>query len=64
MIILGILKRFLMSSKKSLVASPKFQQHIFETRNLSNMRDTLLPKLISGELKIPDTENLIEEAGI
>ena len=42
----------------------KFQQHIFETRNLLNMRDTLLPKLISGELKIPDTENLIEEAGI
>tara|TARA_B100000963_G_scaffold357418_1_gene379583 strand:- start:732 stop:1985 length:1254 start_codon:yes stop_codon:yes gene_type:complete len=42
----------------------KFQQHIFETRNLSNMRDTLLPKLISGELKIPDTENLIEEASI
>lgn len=42
----------------------KFQQHIFETRNLSNMRDTLLPKLISGELKILDAENLIEGTGI
>ena len=33
-------------------------------RDLSNLRDTILPKLISGELKIPDAENLIEEAGI
>ena len=31
---------------------------------LSKLRDTLLPKLISGELKIPDAENLVEEAGI
>tara|TARA_B100000963_G_scaffold97920_1_gene84582 strand:- start:224 stop:1522 length:1299 start_codon:yes stop_codon:yes gene_type:complete len=30
---------------------------------LSKLRDTLLPKLISGELKIPDAENLIKEAG-
>ena len=33
-------------------------------RDLSNLKDTILPKLISGELKIPDAENLIEEAGI
>ena len=30
--------------------------------NLKNLRDTLLPKLISGELKISDAENLVEEA--
>ena len=35
-----------------------------ENKVLSNLRDTLLPKLISGELKISDTENLIKEAGI
>ncbi len=35
-----------------------------ENKVLSNLRDTLLPKLISGELRIPDAENLIEEAGI
>ena len=35
-----------------------------ENEVLSQIRDTLLPKLISGELKIPDAENLIEEAGI
>ena len=33
-----------------------------ENETLKELRDTLLPKLISGELKIPDAENLIEEA--
>ena len=36
----------------------------FECRKLEEIRDTLLPKLISGELKISDAENLVEEAGI
>ena len=31
---------------------------------LQEIRDLLLPKLISGEVTIPDAENLIEEAGI
>jgi type I restriction enzyme S subunit len=31
---------------------------------LSDLRDTLLPKLISGELRIPDAEKFLEEAGI
>ena len=31
---------------------------------LRDLRDTLLPKLISGELKVSDAENLIEEASI
>ena len=35
-----------------------------EYKTLSKLRDTLLPKLISGELKIPDAEKFIEEAGI
>lgn len=35
-----------------------------ETETLSELRDTLLPKLISGELKIPDAENLVDEVGI
>ncbi len=38
--------------------------NIYEQKVLSELRDTLLPKLISGELKIPDAENLLEEAGI
>lgn len=35
-----------------------------ENRILSELRDTLLPKLISGELRIPDAEKFLEEAGI
>ncbi len=31
---------------------------------LSDLRDTLLPKLISGELRIPDAEKFLEEAGV
>ena len=35
-----------------------------EMTTLSELRDTLLPKLISGELCIPDAEKFLEEAGI
>ena len=35
-----------------------------ECEILTSLRDTLLPKLISGDLKIPDAKNLVEEAGI
>ena len=35
------------------------QKHI---RTLTNIRDTLLPRLISGQLRIPEAEALIEEA--
>ncbi|MDC0989029.1 restriction endonuclease subunit S [Rhodospirillales bacterium] len=31
---------------------------------LSELRDTLLPRLISGELQIPDAEKFLEEVGI
>ena len=35
-----------------------------EIISLEKIRNTLLPKLISGELIIPDTEKMIEEVGI
>ena len=35
-----------------------------ESGILSNLRDVILPKLISGELRIPDAEQMIEEVGI
>ena len=37
---------------------------ISECETLSEIRDTLLPKLISGELRIPNAEKFLEEAGI
>ena len=35
-----------------------------ESDLLSTLRDTLLPKLISGELRIPDAEKFLEQAGL
>jgi type I restriction enzyme S subunit len=32
-----------------------------ESRTLAALRDTLLPKLISGELRVPDVEKIIKE---
>jgi type I restriction enzyme S subunit len=37
---------------------------IAETSNLSATRDALLPKLISGEIRIPDAEKMLEEVGV
>lgn len=34
------------------------EEHKRESRTLAAMRDTLLPKLISGELRVPDAEKL------
>ena len=38
--------------------------NVSNSQTLAGMRDVLLPKLISGEIKIPDAEKIIEEAGI
>jgi type I restriction enzyme S subunit len=35
-----------------------------ESRTLATLRDTLLPKLISGELRIKDTEAFLAERGL
>lgn len=35
-----------------------------ESRTLEALRDTLLPKLISGELRMPDVEAILKEAGL
>ena len=45
----------LMKKKEGIVA---------ETSNLSATRDALLPKLISGEIRIPDAEKMLEEVGV
>ena len=59
-------------SKALLIAFNEFCHPIYkkietntnEIETLLSLRDALLPKLISGELKIPDAENLVDEAGI
>jgi len=35
-----------------------------EAHTLASLRDTLLPKLISGELRVLDAEKFVEEAGV
>ena len=34
-----------------------------KSKTLSKLRDTLLPKLLSGEIRIPDAEKMVEELG-
>lgn len=49
------------------IVSPIYERvHISskETQLLEDLRDTLLPKLISGELRIPDAEKFLEEVGV
>jgi type I restriction enzyme S subunit len=35
-----------------------------QSKDLGSIRDALLPKLISGELRIPDAEKMLEEVGV
>ena len=59
-------------SKALLIAFNEFCHPIYkkietntnEIETLLSLRDALLPKLISGELKIPDAENFVDEVGI
>jgi len=47
------------------VSKPMFQStrnNLIQSRELTKLRDTLLPKLISGELRIPDAEKLADAA--
>jgi type I restriction enzyme, S subunit len=50
-----------------VVMAPLVEQSIhneLESRHLAQLRDILLPKLISGELRIKDAERFLERAGI
>lgn len=40
----------------------RFLLNELQSRTLSDLRDTLLPKLISGEIRIPEAEQALEEA--
>ena len=39
----------------------RIEKNTNETITLASLRDTLLPKLISGQLRVPDAEKFIEE---
>lgn len=40
----------------------KAHANLLKNSRLSKIRDTLLPKLLSGELRIPETEKMLDEA--
>jgi len=42
----------------------KIKTNLEENRILGNQRDALLPKLISGEIRIPDAEKMLKEVGV
>ncbi len=42
----------------------KILLNIEQNQELSKLRDTLLPKLLSGELRIPDAEKMVEELAL
>ena len=42
----------------------KIHKNIEQYKSLSKLRDTLLPKLLSGEIRIPDTEKMVEELAL
>jgi type I restriction enzyme, S subunit len=42
----------------------KIKLHVDESRTLGSVRDALLPRLISGELRVPDAEKILEEASV
>jgi type I restriction enzyme S subunit len=46
------------------VAQCKIEANVQNGCALASIRDTLLPKLISGELRIPEAEKLLEQAGV
>lgn len=41
----------------------KWIENLQESRTLAQLRDTLLPKLLSGELALPEAESMAKEAG-
>jgi type I restriction enzyme, S subunit len=48
------------------IARPTFAkaaQNRAESRTLTNLRDTLLPKLISGEIRLKDAERFLSKQG-
>jgi type I restriction enzyme S subunit len=50
------------SNYGSFEPSVRVNTHLIRT--LTNLRDTLLPKLISGELRVPEAEQMVAELGL
>ena len=58
--------RDLVLAYEKLAAQPddQIERNERESRSLAQLRDTLLPKLISGELRVSEVESFIKERGL
>ncbi len=76
---MGHIQRHHLSEAKALIPTPSLlaaMDSVFsplldrafglrkQSKHLAITRDAFLPKLISGEIRIPDAENMLEEVGI
>ncbi|MBU4242699.1 MAG: restriction endonuclease subunit S [Nanoarchaeota archaeon] len=69
---LAYMSNILVPSKEVLTAFDEQIDPLFhkinandnESESLASLRDILLPKLISGELRVPDAERFVEENGV
>ncbi|MFH1941157.1 MAG: restriction endonuclease subunit S [bacterium] len=69
---LAYMSNILVPSKEVLTAFDEQIDPLFhkinandnESESLASLRDILLPKLISGELRVPDAEKFVEENGV
>ncbi|MBN1381340.1 MAG: restriction endonuclease subunit S [Deltaproteobacteria bacterium] len=50
--------------KIAFAIDEQIEKNTIESETLTTLRDTLLPKLITGELRIPDAEKFVEETGV
>ena len=41
----------------------RITSNVRQSRNLATIRDALLPKLLSGEIRVAEAERLVEDAG-
>jgi len=50
--------------KIAFAIDEQIEKNTIENNTLASLRDTLLPKLISGELRVPDVEKFVKEIGL
>jgi type I restriction enzyme S subunit len=42
----------------------RIKENLIQARTLATLRDTLLPRLISGQLRLPDAEQQLKDLAV
>ncbi|MEQ8757075.1 MAG: hypothetical protein RID09_26610 [Coleofasciculus sp. G1-WW12-02] len=48
-------------TQQVLTMIEKIRVNIFQSRTIATIRDTLLPKLLSGEIRVKEAEKIVED---